>query len=372
MRAAKPSNSAAPRSAVEGIRRMRPHVLALAVLSLVSPGARAQRLSKTDYQQIVALIDRGNLAQAESRLEEGLKNDPDSLNRLRLLGSLYRRQEKFLPAETILEKAVHLSHNKDAQAIHLLAAVKFELGERKEALQLAAEVAALVAKDSRALYSVGRLLRENAAPSEAVPVLEKANRLAPSNSAITAELILAYLDAKRIPQADALLKPLLKSAPFGDLMQAGARFGEAGQFAVARRAFERAAGLQPSSHGALFNLAFALYRQGQAAAALTALERIDASAVSTQADYLHFQAKIELALKNEPAAFALFQKALSHEPDNESLCVELGLLYFSHETFPKALEVLEPCAGRLADSPSVLTALALTYLELGRYQDAIS
>lgn len=370
MKASGRSRAGESSPSIRAIGLARARALALAAFVIVPSAAGAQKFSPADFQQLAALIERGQLAQAESRLEAGLKTEPNSLPALRLLGSVYRQQEKLPRAEEVLERAVRLSQQKDSEAMLALAEVKFLLRKREEALRLTAGLTSLRPRDARVLYSAGRLLRENAATGEAVRLLERAHGLAPANPAVTTELILADLDAGSAAPAGTLLEHFLKQAAFADLMQAGARFGEAGQFAPARKAFERAAQLRPSSTDAHFNLAFALYREGNAAAALQALDRLDSSHAQTGADYYHLRAKIELALKNTPAAITDYEKALSLAPDNESICVELGLLFFSHETFSRSQEVLEACARRLPESLAVLTALALNDLGQGKNQEA--
>ncbi|MFB3923361.1 MAG: tetratricopeptide repeat protein [Terriglobia bacterium] len=221
-----------------------------------------------------------------------------------------------------------------------------------------------------ALRLMGTVARRLGKPQQATQALEKAHHLDPRNPAINTELILLYGDLKQQREAETLLQALLKSASYPDLMQAGAAFGESEAFTAARQAFERAAEMRPRSYDALFNLAFAMFREGNAGAALGVLNRIDHTEAEAHADYQQLRGRIELASGNLADAAQHLERALALDPGNESVCVELGLLYFRREAFSKAESVLDPCAARLPRSTPIRTALALNELELGRYEDS--
>jgi tetratricopeptide (TPR) repeat protein len=324
-----------------------------------------------ELDQIVTLIEEGRLRDAESRLQDVLRTEPNSGPAYRLLGILHRREGKFAQAEADLEKAVKLGGGKDPQTLFLLAQIKFAVKKTQEALDLAAQVSTLDASDPSALYAVGRLLRENSLAEEAAKELDRAGSLAPQNPAIATELILAELDCGRAGPAEALLGLFVATAAYDDLVQAGSRFAEAGRFAVAVRAFERAVDLQPKSYDALYDLALADYRVGDLAKTLATLDRIKSLNAEPPADYHYLRGKAELDLGQALAAGEELSKAVEQQPDNESLCVDTGLLFFRHENFWKALEVYEKCSGRQPDSVAVETGLGLTYFRLGKYDGAI-
>ncbi len=348
-----------------------PLALIVLLLGFFSAFVRAERLTESDFQQIAALMERGQLREAEAKLQEGLKADPDSVLAHRLLGVLYQREGNFPQAEGTLERAAQLSHRKDPQTLFALCQTKFALKKTHEALDLAAQVSALAENDPRARYALGRLLRDSSFPEQAARELEKARALAPQNPAITTELIAAYLDEKRREEAEGLLQPLINTASYDDLIQAGSRFGEAGQFAAAVRALERATQIRPGSYDAQFDLAFALYRRGDYPQALETLDRISRSQAEAQRDYHYLRGKIELALQHTQAAGEQFLQAVEQQPENESLCVDAGLLFFQHENFWRALEVFELCGRHLPESVAIETGLGLTYFRLGKYDDAL-
>ena len=348
-------------------------MLASLVLTILitSSALVANQSAEAGLKQILSLVEQGKLAEAESRLRERVKAGTEPAVTYRLLGLLYQRQEKQPQAEEALERASALAGDRDPQTLFLLAQTKFALKKQQEALDLTSKLTLLAGRDPQAHYAVGRLLRENSLPERAVQELQEAHALAPAHPLITAELIVAHLESKTSEQAEELLRTFLAAATFDELMQAGTRFGDLEQFGAAALAFERATNLRAHFYDAGFNLAFALYRNREFARALRVLDQISSAEVEAHSDYHYLRGKVELALQHMQAAAGEYQRALAIQPDNESLCVEVGLLFFSHENLAKALEVLAPCARRLPDSPAIGTALALTYLRVGKYEDAM-
>lgn len=340
---------------------------------LASPIAGLSFVQAQDnVQQIAEAIQRGELKEAEAALASLLRTHPNSADAYRLLGAVFEREQKLQQAESALQTAANLSGGKDPQVLFLLCQTEFELKKQTEALGLAHQLAALAGDDPQAHYALGRLLRENGVAQEATQQLATAARLGPGNPAVTTELIVAYLDQGRGQEADELLRSLIRSASYEDLLNAGSRFGETGKSCPAIEAFARAVQLKPDSYDATFNLGFAYYHQGNWDEALDTLNRIPPQLAGNQADYHYLRGKIEAALHQEEAAGAEYLAALKLQPDNESLCSDAGLLFFHFESFWKSLDVYEKCSQRLPDSATIETGLALTYFRLGKYDDAAS
>ncbi len=329
------------------------------------------RAAQADLERAASLIRQGNLQEAETELREALKAEPNSVQALHLLGLVYQREERFGEAESTLRRAVDLAGNRDAQLIFLLAQTEFALKKPEQGLALTEKVRKLAGTIPAAHSSLGRLLLENGFPREAVQDLEKAHTLSPKDPAISAELIAAYLNAHEAEKARPLLESFLTNASYNDLLQAGSRWGELGQFSPAARAFQQAMKLNPGSYDAQFNLAFALFRQADFNQALAVLDDIDRARAQPQADYHYLRGKIELALQRPETAAEEYLRAIHLQPENEGLCMDAGLLFSRFEDFEKALEVFQACAERLPRSVSVETGLGLTYFQLGKYPDAI-
>lgn len=349
-------------------------IVCLLCCFLVSPPLWCLSFSTTasDLQQVLLLIQQGKLSAAEASLKKAEAEQPNNVAVYKLLGIVYQRRAQFLLAEQMLEKAVALSKEKDPQLLFLLCRVKFALKKQNEALRLANQISALAGDNPIAHYSLGQLLRANGSTAEGTRELKKAHELALENPAFTTELIIGYLGENSEKQAGILMASFFQHASYDDLVQAGARFGDAGQFAAAEQAFELAVRRQPAAYDALFNLAFAYYRQGNLQEALAALDQIGRQAAEAHWDYHYLLGKIYLGLHQNQAAAAEMLGAFNLQPGNESLCSDAGLLFFRFENFWKALQIYQTCAAHLPDSAPIETGLGLTYFRLGKYQDAIA
>jgi tetratricopeptide (TPR) repeat protein len=326
----------------------------------------------TDLAEVASLIQQARLDAAEARLKKMEVENPDNGAIYRLLGIVYERRAQFAPAEKALARAVALSVNKDPQLLFLLCQTEFALHKRKEALQLANQISGLAESNPVAHYSLGRLLAVNSEFDEALAELRKAHSLAADNPAITTELIIAYLCAKREQPALRLMTSFFQNAGYDDLIQAGARFGDAGQFAAAERAFTLATQAKPGDYDAGFNLAFAYFRHGDLDKALTSLNAIDPRAAQPEWDYHYLLGKIQAALHHNRIAETEMTTALKLKPGDEGLCSDAGLLFFRLDDFWEALKVYQSCAAHLPGSTAIETGLGLTYFRLGKYNDAIA
>jgi tetratricopeptide (TPR) repeat protein len=282
------------------------------------------------------------------------------------------RQHRFPEAEHALEESLRRIPQNNPQAMLLLARTKFALKKTREAVALTQQLSALAPDDPTLHYTLGRLLEDNGRVSDSLTELEKAHALAPQDAAITTELIVSYRRQQDSAKATPLLQAFLATASYSDLVQAGSRLGEAGELEPAIPIFQRATELQPDRYDGKFDLAFALFRLGQSGKALQTLDQIPAAQSDGQPDYHYLRGKVEIALQHPQEAGEQFSLALRQQPDNESLCVDAGLLYSKFEDFRRALEVFLSCAQTQPDSVPIETGLGLTYFRLGKYPDAIA
>ncbi|PYU90000.1 MAG: hypothetical protein DMG25_17895, partial [Acidobacteria bacterium] len=214
--------------------------LAFLCLNLLPNPNLAARPTETNLREIRALMELEKFPEAEAKLRDALKAEPDSVLVHRLLGIVYQQEGKFPQAEEVLERASKLFGGRDPQTLFLLCQTKFALKKIQEGLALAAQSSVVAANDPQAHCSIGRLLLENGLAEQSARELEQAHTLAPQNPAVTTDLIGAYLAANESPLADNLVSSFLQGASYEDLIQAGSRLGEGGQLAAAARVFERA------------------------------------------------------------------------------------------------------------------------------------
>ena len=346
-------------------------ISAAAFLLFLSLQARATPPQNPESSQrvIETLIEKGNLSQAEATLKQALASSPNSPSLTYSLGQVYLRESKFAAAEQAFEEADKLSPN-NPQVLFAFCRAEFQLKKAPAALRLAERVSALAGNDPRPHFALGRLLLENGLSRAALGQLKKARAIAPQNPAITTEIILTYQALGQTVPGEALLKALLKSASYDDLMQAGSRFGERGALSLAVRAFSQALNLRPTSYDARFDLAFAEYQRHELRQALESLNRMPPGAANGHADYHNLRAKLEESEKQDLEAGEEFLKAVRLDPGSEAFCSDAGLFFFRLENYWKALEAYETCARKQPESATLETGLGLTYFRLGKYQEA--
>src|SRR5215831_144035 len=130
-----------------------PVLLAIFTLGLFASTSHAQQASGPLLSQARDLIRQGKLPQAQAKLLEAEKAEPNSPQVQRLLGIVYEREAEYPQAEAALQKVVHFSGEKDPESLFLLCKVKFALEKTDEARALAQQVSGLAGNDPRPLYA---------------------------------------------------------------------------------------------------------------------------------------------------------------------------------------------------------------------------
>jgi Flp pilus assembly protein TadD len=344
--------------------------LAFACFCLVILPLRAAQDPVSLLHQAETLAQRGDLYKAETLLLGATRSNPGSFKVFQLLGMVYLQERNPARAEAAFKKAMEISGEKDSRTLFLLCKTEFDLKKAPEAMRMAQKLSSLAANDPRAHYALGHLLYGNSQFTTAVVELEKAYSLARDNPLVAGELILALSDSGRIDSADQRLKDFLSSASYQNLLQIGSWFGKNNHMDFAVRSFEQAVLLRHDDYNGLFDLAFALYRQGDFEKSFGILNRVPESERARQADYYYLRGKVEEALHSDQAASNDYLSALSLDPGNRSICLDAGISLRRLKDFQKSLEVFQSCARALPESTIINIALGLGYFHLGKYTNA--
>ncbi|MCC6537460.1 MAG: tetratricopeptide repeat protein [Bryobacterales bacterium] len=117
-----------------------------------------------------------------------------------------------------------------------------------------------------------------------------------------------------------------------------------------------------------FNLALSLWRAGDPAATLAALQPLP----SPDADALSLQAAALRARGDVPGALALLQRGVADYPRDERLLVELAALCLDQNAVELGIRVLEAGVGAMPQSARLLTALGVLHVRAGQAERAQS
>jgi len=229
-----------------------------------------------------ALAALGREDEADALLASALATSPDDPDLLSAYAERLRQQGKDAEAEAALTRAVAKSpfHQR---ARRLLGQLLQEGGRSQDAIGVYEEMLRIKPDDAETHFAIGSVLLEED-PTAALPYLEEASRLAPSQPRFLTSLGVAYLKTGRMSEAEATLRRAIVLSPddpsirnnLGIILIQSRRFGEA--------VLELNALLEshPEFVAARNNLAIALAESGD----LTRAEREVRQAIEKTPEYL--------------------------------------------------------------------------------------
>jgi tetratricopeptide (TPR) repeat protein len=221
----------------------------LALLAYISaagsdPG-QSQDLDR-DFQAAVTQYDSGRYTEAAAKLENLVREAPESFEVRELLGLVYSAQSQDARATQHLQKAVLLKPN-SAPARTNLAANLARLGKLDLAAEQFKKAVELDPKNFDTNHNLGESYVRSGKISQAAPFLEKAQQIDPSSYDNGYDLSLAYIQIGRLADARQLLQDLLKRKNSAELHNLLGELEEKdGKFVPAANEYEIAAHMDPS------------------------------------------------------------------------------------------------------------------------------
>ena len=198
------------------------------------------------FQAASADYDAGRFADATGKLEELLREVPQSFEVQELLGMAYSAESQDAKANEHLERAVRLKPDLAAARTNLAANLaRLGKSERAEAEFKAA--LRLEPHSFDANHNLGEFYVQLGKISEAVPFLERAQKIRPSAYDNGYDLSLAYAEIGKIPEARQSVQDLLKQKDTAELHNLLGQIEEKDKnYVVAATEFETAAHKDPS------------------------------------------------------------------------------------------------------------------------------
>ncbi len=218
----------------------------LAVIAGVGAVAQQKRDLERDFQAASAQYDSGRYAEAAAKLENLVREAPESFEVHELLGLVYSAQSQDARATQHLQKAVRLKPN-SAPARTNLAANLARLGKLDLATEQFKKAVELDPRNFDTNHNLGEAYIRSAKIADAAPFLEKAQQINPSSYDNGYDLSLAYLQIGRPADARQLIQHLLKQKNTAELHNLLGEVEEQdGKFVVAENEYETAAHMDPS------------------------------------------------------------------------------------------------------------------------------
>ncbi|HXP43392.1 MAG TPA: tetratricopeptide repeat protein [Candidatus Acidoferrales bacterium] len=199
-----------------------------------------------EFQAAVAQYNAGEFAAAAAKLENLVRDVPQSFEAQELLGLVYSAQSRDAEANEHLDRAVSLRPD-SAEARTSLAANQVRLGKFNPALKQFEKAVELAPQNFDTNHNLGELYVRVGQLPKAIQYLEHAQRIDPSSYDNGYDLSLAYILTGKFSDGRQLIHDLLKRKDAGELHNLLGELEEKdGQFVAAENEFEAAAHKEPS------------------------------------------------------------------------------------------------------------------------------
>jgi len=275
----------------------------LACLAAAAGPQQSQDLDR-EFQAAVAQYDSGHYAEAAAKLENLVREAPESFEVHELLGLVYSAQSQDAKANEHLMKAVHLKPDSAPARTNLAANFarlgKFELAE--EQFKKAVE---LEPRSFDTNHNLGESYVRSGKVAAAAPFLEKAQQINPSSYDNGYDLSLAYIQIGRLEDARRAIQYLLKQKNTAELHNLLGEVEEKdGKFVAAENEYETAAHMD-----------------------------------ATESNLFDWGSELLLHRTLGPAV-EVFQQASSRYPASQRLMIGLGMTLYARGNYDDAVKSL--------------------------------
>jgi tetratricopeptide (TPR) repeat protein len=309
---------------------------------------------ETLLDQAQKALDAGELQRAEQKIDAALRQQPENVRGLYLLGVTRVRENAIQEGIEMIARAVRLAPENITYKVALASMYEF-VGRIDKALELNRQILRLADPTSEEY----RQARRNAG-------FQEATQLARSGELVRAEQQFGSL-AERYPD-DYMIRYSLGIA---QMLQ--------GKTGVAEKNLLKVTLLNPDFVNVYLSLAQLYQDQGHLDKSYAMLEKAVAAAPGSEAaaqakmrmDLI--EARLLLAEGNETDARDVLEKAYALAPDNPAVLLELSQLYEKEGNWEGVIRVSEPLTQTLLpERLDVSLRLARAYVNTERYDEAVT
>src|SRR5216110_640520 len=274
------------------------------LIAEAADGPRQKRYLDREFQAAVAEYDSGHYAEAAAKLENLVREAPESFEVHELLGLVYSAESQDARATQHLQKAVHLKPD-SAPARTNLAANLAHLGKLALAAEQFKKAVELDPRNFDTNHNLGEAYVRSGKIADAAPFLEKAQQINPSSYDNGYDLSLAYIQIGRLADARQLIQDLLKRKNTAELHNLLGEVEEKdGKFVEAENEYETAAHMDP-----------------------------------TESNLFDWGSELLLHRTLGPAV-EVFQKASARYPASQRLMIGLGMALYARGNYDDAVKSL--------------------------------
>ena len=204
---------------------------------------------------------------------------------------------------------------------------------------------------------------------KAVPLLERAEKVRPTDSTIQAMLgTLAYLRhdcRKAVVYFERI--PAVPEWSIGTLQEYGTCLGRLEDWTRATAVLSSALGGEPSNDELRYNLAVAEFQTGQFSSVIETLNPL-LTRDPPDPESLGLAAEACESLFDTPRAVDLLKKGIAAYPENPEFYVAFANLSLTHSSFQVGVDVVNAGIARLPREASLHFARGILFLEMGEYE----
>jgi tetratricopeptide (TPR) repeat protein len=265
--------------------------------------------NKGDVQLHLAL---GVLLASEKQYRYGLLElekanvlQPDTFEILFNIGQVHLRQNEFMKAEPVLNRAIKLKPD-SPEALYALAQVYMNQSRPVDSLDLLVRAHKLAPENTDIIFLLARVSMTQNYFEDAIPLLESGIKIAPQRPDLHAALGESYFMSGKTERAIDEFKNLIAIDPSASSYTfMGLSYRHLGRFDEARKYFQEGLKKDPRNASCLFNMGYIEEHQG-----------------------------------NHAKAEELFQQALKSDPDLSDALFELANLRIESKKFEEAAVLL--------------------------------
>lgn len=321
-------------------------------------------------QHFQELLARGDVAGAEHMARRALRDDPDRVDALHVLGVI--AQNRCSPDEAIehLKRARELAPEHALVATHLAAALG-AAGRDDEALVHARAAVAMDPHLGDAHYNLGVLFRQREQFTEAADAFHQAIDVDPRNPPAHYNLANALRDLDHRQEAIEHYHRAIELRPkyVKALLNLGIMQLQMGDVDGAIDSFERAVNAEPGVGRSHYRLGTAHAAAGDAEKAAECFRQA-ITLESGQAEWQLAYAQSSQQQGELDKAIAGYRQAVDLDPENLGATVALAGLLHAVGHYGEAVEVYRRSAAIDPDSLEILNSLGVSLLELKDYDAA--
>ena len=331
---------------------------------------KAVKLNPSDLPSLSLLADiyarQRDYTEAASAYRKVTELDPNRTDALYGLGTILLKQTQYKDAAAALEKAIATGYSgREAQ---------MDLANAYEAIPDFAKAAAAYEKyiatgapDAWAAQMRLGICRTKLGEYDAaVAALLEAEKAQPKDLKVRDNLAVAYTEAKRFEDAEAVYDAMAGMSPpeaLGYYRRAFQMYDQAGQFDKAVGPLKKIIALDPKNETNPYWLGMTYFKAKDYDNAVAAFRQSLAIKPDFSQAWGQIGASYLNAKKYREAAEA-YRKYAELNPDDASGWLNIGVAYNQAKDYEAALEPLKKCVSLKPDDPYALVNLAIVYINL--------